>query len=75
MSSADEEWRQSLYSAPAGDWPSVILSPHLPLTRMKLAVEYVSIVTKALYAKAKCMCLPVLGMFRWRPTGGNTTPW
>ena len=40
LESVDLEWRASLCAAQPGDWPPVVLSPHLALGRLAAAATY-----------------------------------
>ena len=40
ISSTDQQWRSQLHNSPPGDWPVAVLSPHLQLGRLRLAVSY-----------------------------------
>ena len=42
LAKLDERFAATLQSAPAGDWPSIVLSPHLDLNKLKGAVVYCS---------------------------------
>ena len=78
LSAADVCWSSALRGAPAGDWPSVILSPQLEIDRLVLAVTYGAAVTHLLRAeqnntKTKLMLVRGCVEFRWCPLGGNTS--
>ena len=47
LSASDHGFSTALQGAPAGDWPSVLLSPHSDLDKLMRAVEYCARVMKA----------------------------